>query len=696
MAAQAPLPLPRPTFLRALRVVTVLAVLGFCVSTVPGVRSTPGFDVPFDGWLQGTCYALLAGVILLRPALTRANRTLWGLLAGAVTARSLGFVITLGFLRRMDPPPYPSVADVFWVLSSMLLLVLLASRIRQFAPRLTVLVVLDGLIGALVTGAITLLVLARALELSTAGTPGAAVAVNVLYPALDVSLLVVAATAVLLLRSRLTRVDGVVIGAIAAFAVVDVVYLLALADGTWRPGTLLSALSLLATSSLAFCAWIQPRRAALPPPDVSQEPSVVVTAALAVVCVGVFVLDDVVKTPVSVVVLTATALVLALARGMLTLTTDRRYAGRVLGATNEELLRFQALVEASSDLIAIADPSGRLLYLNPGGRQMVGLEPHADVTTMRIPDLLPPEAHEFWRTVRHPAILRDGHWQGETRLRPVDGRPDVPVAASSFVIRDPDAGTPFAMASIQRDISERLRAQTALTELANQRARLLTRLVAAQEDERSRVAADVHDDSVQALAAVELRLGVLRRRLEVDAPELVATVDALNESVGSATTRLRHLLFDLESPARSGALADALKEAGAFIFEDTDIRWRVIGELDLDVPQATRVTAYRVAKEALVNVVRHARARTVVVELASQDGGIAVSVRDDGGGIEPGADHERPGHLGLASMRDRALVAGGHLEVRPADGGGTVVRVWLPLPAEQPADLPADQAGPDR
>jgi signal transduction histidine kinase len=235
---------------------------------------------------------------------------------------------------------------------------------------------------------------------------------------------------------------------------------------------------------------------------------------------------------------------------------------------------------------------------------------------------------------------------------------------------------------VQRDISDRVAAQNELQRLADVRQHLLDRLVQAQEDERARIAADVHDDSVQALAAVELRLGLLRRQLAESPAELRDTAETLSTTVREAIGRLRTLLFDLESPAVEADLATALGVAAANTFEDR-VSWHIDGDTDLDVPQGQRVTAYRIAKEAMANVVRHAGARRVVITLARTDGGFEVVVDDDGRGFDPAAVEARPGHLGIPAMADRAIIAGGRLDLERLAEGGMRVRLWLP-------DAPAD------
>ena len=110
------------------------------------------------------------------------------------------------------------------------------------------------------------------------------------------------------------------------------------------------------------------------------------------------------------------------------------------------------------------------------------------------------------------------------------------------------------------------------------------------------------------------------------------------------------------------------------------MRWRVEGDGGRDLEVGTRVTAYRIAKEAMVNARKHAEAQRVVIGLHDRDGGVEVSVADDGRGFDLDTSQDRPGHLGLSSMRGRAAIAGGSVVIESREGGGTIVRLWLPDP----------------
>jgi len=357
--------------------------------------------------------------------------------------------------------------------------------------------------------------------------------------------------------------------------------------------------------------------------------------------------------------------------------TELRATEAALRATNADMMQFMALVEASPDFIAIAGLDGQVRYVNPNGRRLVGLPPDRDVTTTTIPDYLTPEGLEASMKVEQPAVLANGHWEGESTLRGPGGVP-IPVAIASFLVRDPQTGEPFALATVQRDISDRIASEQALRDLAEQRQALLSRLVDAQDAERSQIAADVHDDPVQALAAVDLRLGLLRRKLRESAPDLLDTLEPLQASVSGATDRLRALLFDLEPPDLQHGLAAALGRAAEEMFEHTDTHWAVEAGADPELPDATRAIAYRVGKEAMNNVRKHAHADQVTITVNGVRGGVELTVTDDGVGLPTDPLQSLPGHRGILNMQDRAAVAGGSCTVVRGAHGGTEVRAWLP------------------
>lgn len=143
--------------------------------------------------------------------------------------------------------------------------------------------------------------------------------------------------------------------------------------------------------------------------------------------------------------------------------TALRESETTLQATNADLKQFQALVEASSDFIAIAGMDAGIRYLNPAARNLAGVPPGLDVSTTVISDYLTPEAVVQSEQVEQPAVLATGRWAGESTLCRADNTV-VPVEVVSFIVPDPDTGRPMALATVQRDITERLAATAAQEE----------------------------------------------------------------------------------------------------------------------------------------------------------------------------------------------------------------------------------------
>ncbi len=218
-----------------------------------------------------------------------------------------------------------------------------------------------------------------------------------------------------------------------------------------------------------------------------------------------------------------------------------------------------------------------------------------------------------------------------------------------------------------------------------QRRDLVRRLLTAQETERARIAADIHDDPVQSLAAVELRLGLLRRRMGESAPDLVPMVDAVTRTIQVATASLRGLLVELEPAPEGEDWSTAMTIAVEQVFEDLPVTWSLRSHEDADVvalAETQRVQVMHIVKEALTNVRHHAGATKVDLDVVGTGTGVEVSVTDDGVGLPPGLDPDtpspRPGQRGITTMLDRASAAGGWCRLERLPTGGTRLRFFIP------------------
>ena len=256
-------------------------------------------------------------------------------------------------------------------------------------------------------------------------------------------------------------------------------------------------------------------------------------------------------------------------------------------------------------------------------------------------------------------------------------------AARSF-----GAGDLTARAPVPRGLGELSDVANAINAAADEierrqeeHARLVTELVAAEDETRRRIAADIHDDTAQAVAAAGLRMDVLIAELKDPAAREVA-VNA-RDALGEANRRLRRMLFELRPPALDRAgLAAALELLLTDSFAQDGFDWRVDNRLDTEPSPEVRAILYRVSLEALTNVRKHARARLVEVLLERRGLGVAVTIRDNGSGFHlpaPDAPAER-GHIGLVSIRERAEASGGHFAMESTPGHGTVVDFWMPEP----------------
>jgi signal transduction histidine kinase len=218
------------------------------------------------------------------------------------------------------------------------------------------------------------------------------------------------------------------------------------------------------------------------------------------------------------------------------------------------------------------------------------------------------------------------------------------------------------------------------TRLLHERSQAARRsLLTGQEDERRRLAMGIHDDSVQAVLAASLRLQRLRRHLLGADPDGVELVQEVQTDLEEAISRLRRMIFELHPPTldREG-LEAAMRLYLSETLDPAGVSWDLEPE-EVPADPVTDALVYRLFREAVLNVLRHADASSVRVTLAAADGDVRVEIEDDGVGFEP-ALHENPtpGHLGMLASRQLCEATGGRWEVDSAPGHGTRVRFQVP------------------
>jgi PAS domain S-box-containing protein len=303
----------------------------------------------------------------------------------------------------------------------------------------------------------------------------------------------------------------------------------------------------------------------------------------------------------------------------------------------------------------ILDYRTGVLWATERARVILGCSPDEVVNVERLETSAHPGDRDRLRGAIERSARAGEPVDVEYRILPGDGRERW--VASRGRLQFTPTGEPDRLIGVSIDITERRRAGDELRDLSQ-------RLIRAHEEERALLARELHDDVTQRLAVLAIDVG----RAELAAPggAQAGTMRAVREG-------LARLSEDIHSLA-SEALRTECERLGR--------RGRVELSVELDpvpadVGKDVALCLFRVAQEALRNVIRHAGARAASVALRQRVGGLLLGVRDDGVGFDPGSRRERRS-LGLASMRERVRLVNGTLDIESAPGQGTAIVAWVP------------------
>jgi len=343
--------------------------------------------------------------------------------------------------------------------------------------------------------------------------------------------------------------------------------------------------------------------------------------------------------------------------------------------------RLDAIVDSAMDAIVTVDAAQNVVLFNRAAEQIFGVRREEAIGAPL--DRFLPQRH---RAAHRDHIEQFGHTgvssrrMGDTTtlwaLR-ADGT-EFPIEASISQAGEP--GQHFYTV-ILRDVTLRKKAQDALQAQKDELRRLSAQVLEAREEEKTRIARELHDELGQLLTALKMDLAWLRERLppgDADAAERAERMGrVLDQTVGSTrriSADLRPLMLDDLGLAEAAnwLVGDFASRSGV----QCEIRMTGNGALEgIDKSVATAI--YRALQESLTNIARHAGARQAWVSVGADNGEIFFEVEDDGRGIAP-ADLAKTRSLGLKGMRERVDYLGGSIEVTRAPRGGTRVRVRLP------------------
>lgn len=334
--------------------------------------------------------------------------------------------------------------------------------------------------------------------------------------------------------------------------------------------------------------------------------------------------------------------------------------------------RLAGLLDAAMDGIITVDEDQRILMYNRAAEKIFGW-PQMQVMGQKLDILLP----RRFRNSHAGHVKRFGATGVTSRRMGAEmviygqrhNGEEFPMDASISQLDTPE-GRLYTV--ILRDVSERVRAQEDLAAFAKQAS-------AIREQEKSRVARELHDELAQSLTAMKMDTIWLKENVSADPAAAQAKVAELLRMIDGAVASTRRIASDLRPlvlddlglmPAIEWLAQNFQQRSGIACAVEAD------EEYELGEPYATAV--FRIIQESLANVAKHARASRVQVAVRPVDGGLRLKVQDDGVGFDP-KSARKPGSLGLAGVRERAQLLKGSVVVHSAPGQGTTIDAFIPL-----------------
>jgi PAS domain S-box-containing protein len=362
---------------------------------------------------------------------------------------------------------------------------------------------------------------------------------------------------------------------------------------------------------------------------------------------------------------------------------ERRRAETALRESEE---RYRELFENAKDAIYVHDLEGTYLSINRAAETLSGYS-REEIVGHNFKEFVAPEYVRYVRDSFWKKLAQQGETTYEVDVIAKDGR-RVPIEVSSRAIYE--NGMLVGVQGMARDITERKLAQDALQMFSRQ-------LIEAQEEERRRIARELHDQIGQILTAVKMNLHSVQQVCL--GSEAGSYVKDNIEAVDEALRLVRDLSVELRPPILDDlGLTTALQWYVDRYTKRTGLNVDVVIDLPDENERFSReleTACFRIAQEALINVVRHAKATQVVVRLARDNHVLLLTVKDNGAGFDVERLRKRAPRvatLGLISMQERAHASGGRVEIESSPSG-TEVRFSQPLDAHSSGYTPNKKSG---
>ncbi|MBI2818263.1 MAG: PAS domain S-box protein [Acidobacteria bacterium] len=340
---------------------------------------------------------------------------------------------------------------------------------------------------------------------------------------------------------------------------------------------------------------------------------------------------------------------------------------------------YRVFVERMNEGAAVLGSDHTVLHCNTRFARLLGARLQKVIGSSMLDLVFPDDQARLDALLRHAA---QRNCRGEIRMQCRKGNPlPVQLALSSL-----HPGGTRAICLIASDLSAVKRAEQELSASSGQLRNLAARLLTVREEERTRIAREIHDEMGQSLTAVKVDISWLMGRLSPRSGQMLERIGGTMQLADNLIKSVRRICTEL----RPGILDMGLTAALEWQAQEFQARTGIPCKLRLLAREAmvgpnVSTALFRIFQETLTNVARHSRATRTEVVLQKQRDGLVLLIRDNGQGFDP-ADPSLSKSVGLLGMRERAAMLGGLVNISSAPGKGTSVTAWIPF-------LPLDESG---
>ena len=336
-----------------------------------------------------------------------------------------------------------------------------------------------------------------------------------------------------------------------------------------------------------------------------------------------------------------------------------------------------ALLELTQDSVFVIDMEGKILFWSRGAETTLGYSKSQAVGKISH-DLLRTEFPRPLAEIK-AELMRVEHWEGDIIANAQDGRRVV--MAARWALQWGKRDQVPRVLEINSDITERKRGEESLVLQKEQLRALAERLQCVREEDRKRVARDLHDQIGQILTAIKMDMTWMARHLPESEDKVLARLTESIQSINDGVKSVRTICSGLRPGVLDDlGLAAAIEWQASEFASRNSINCQVsVPPVDLHLDGDRATAAFRIFQECMTNVIRHAQAKSVRVSLCQEDENILLVVEDDGVGFSESGLSNTLGSLGLLGMKERAQFCGGDVLISSSPGNGTTVTVRVPV-----------------